>query len=70
MNSQNTPISYSEAMEELKQIIAKMESPNSSIDTINQMTMRAGELISFCRTRLTATDEQLQTILQQIESQQ
>lgn len=70
METNKPQLSYTEAMTELQQIIAQMESPNSSIDSLNQMAQRAGELIAICRTRLTATDEQLQKILQQIESQQ
>ncbi len=65
-----TPVknmSYKEAMTELEQILAKMQSDNCDIDSLAAYTRRATELITECRSRLTATDEELRTILAQLD---
>ncbi|MBD5213472.1 MAG: exodeoxyribonuclease VII small subunit [Bacteroidales bacterium] len=66
-----TPIkelSYKDAMAELEQILARMQSDNCDIDSLAAYTRRATELIKECRSRLTATDEELKTILAQLDN--
>ncbi|MDE5608413.1 MAG: exodeoxyribonuclease VII small subunit [Muribaculaceae bacterium] len=60
-------LSYKDAMAELEQILAKMQSDNCDIDSLAAYTRRATELITECRSRLTATDEELRTILAQLD---
>ena len=40
-----------------------MQDPNCSIDNLSQYTKRCKELLDLCRQRLTATDEELKRIL-------
>lgn len=56
-------LSYREAVNELDAILREMQSDNCDIDKLSAMTRRATELISECRNRLTATDEELRNIL-------
>lgn len=56
-------ISYREAVNELDIILREMQSDNCDIDKLSAMTRRATELITECRNRLTATDEELRGIL-------
>lgn len=56
-------ISYREAVNELDAILREMQSDNCDIDKLSAMTRRATELITECRNRLTATDEELRNIL-------
>lgn len=56
-------ISYREAVNELDAILREMQSDNCDIDKLSAMTRRAAELITECRKRLTATDEELRNIL-------
>ncbi len=56
-------ISYREAVNELDTILREMQSDNCDIDKLSAMTRRATELITECRNRLTATDEELRGIL-------
>lgn len=62
----STPIkelTYTQAVTELEQIIALMQSDKCDIDKLSAMTQRATELLTECRNRLTATDQELRTIL-------
>lgn len=60
-------LKYSEAEAELQQILQQMQSNNCNIDQLTAMTRRASELLKECRERLTATKEELDTILSQLE---
>lgn len=61
-------LTYNEAFEELSSILKTMQSDQSDIDRLATLTRRATELIAECRARLTATDEELRTILTQLEN--
>lgn len=63
-------LSYSQAVGELEQILALMQSDRCDIDKLSAMTRRATELLTECRSRLTATDQELRTILSQLENNQ
>lgn len=60
-------LTYSEAVAELETITARLRAENCDVDSLTAMTRRAAELLDACRRRLTATDAELQTILQQLE---
>ncbi|MDE5857145.1 MAG: exodeoxyribonuclease VII small subunit [Muribaculaceae bacterium] len=59
-------LTYTEAISELKQILEEMQSENCDIDRLTKMTTRAASLIEECRRRLTATDAELQQILDRL----
>ncbi len=61
-------LTYNEAFEELEKILRLMQSDQCDIDRLAALTRRATELIAECRSRLTATDEELKAILAQLES--
>ena len=61
-------LTYDEAFEELSSILKTMQSDQCDIDRLATLTRRATELIAECRARLTATDEELRTILTQLEN--
>ena len=56
-------LTYSPAISELENILRQMQSDALDIDLLATYTRRATELLTECRTRLTATDEELKTIL-------
>ncbi|MCM1292232.1 MAG: exodeoxyribonuclease VII small subunit [Bacteroides sp.] len=60
-------LSYTQAIEELDRILANMQSNNCDIDRLTSMTRRATVLLKECRKRLTATDEELRSILSELE---
>ncbi len=63
-------LTYTQAVTELEELVKKMQDPECSIDNLSEYTKRSKELLDVCRKRLTATDEALKTILQDIEGAQ
>ncbi len=57
---------YSEAMQELEQIVAKLQSPNCDVDDLCALTAKAIELLNFCKGKLTKVDEELQKTLENL----
>lgn len=65
-----TPIkdmTYAQAVAELESILRMMQSEDCDIDQLAAYTRRATELLKDCRSRLTATDEELRSILSDLE---
>jgi len=63
-------LTYTQAVTELEQILAYMQSDKCDIDKLSAYTRRATELLAECRRRLTATDEELRQILTQLDNKQ
>lgn len=55
--------SYTQCMTELEEILRKMQGDECDIDHLAEYTRRAAELLNICRSRLTATEQELETIL-------
>ncbi len=60
-------LTYNQAVTELESILRHMQSDSYDIDSLTILTRRAAELITECRSRLTATDEELKTILASLQ---
>lgn len=58
---------YTEAFEELQQIVADLEDGEISVDELAVKVKRASELIAFCKKKLTSTEEDVQQILKELE---
>ncbi|MFM7664042.1 MAG: exodeoxyribonuclease VII small subunit [Bacteroidota bacterium] len=58
---------YTEAMEELQEIIHQMEKSEISIDELSVKVKRASELILFCREKLRTTELDVEGILKGLE---
>lgn len=56
-------LTYNQAVTELENILRTMQSDSCDIDRLASYTRRATELLTECRSRLTATDKELQAIL-------
>ena len=63
----DTNTTYSKAVEELEKILSELRSDQCDIDTLTEKTRRAAALLTECRQRLTATEEELNTILTTLE---
>lgn len=59
-------LNYTEAKQELEEIVSAIESGKLDVDALTEKVKRASELIALCKSKLTATDEQLQKILNEI----
>lgn len=60
-------LSYNQAVAELEAILRNMQSDGCDIDSLAAYTRRATALIGECRSRLTTTEEELKTILADLE---
>jgi exodeoxyribonuclease VII small subunit len=60
--------SYSEAFEELQQIVKDMEEGEITVDELSTKVKRAATLISICKEKLTSTEENVTQILKELEA--
>lgn len=67
METEKVVTTYTQAKKELEEIVATIESGELDVDTLTDKVKRASELITFCKNKLTATDNELQKILDEIE---
>lgn len=54
---------YEAAMQELEQIVSRLEQEDVDVDALTKELKRAKELIALCKDRLTKTDEEIKSIL-------
>jgi exodeoxyribonuclease VII small subunit len=59
---------YTEAFDELQQIVSAMEEGQIGIDELAEKVKRATELIRICRLKLTSTEGDVQKILKDLEN--
>ena len=60
-------INYTEAFEELQQIVGDIEEGEISVDELSIKVKRASELIKICKNKLTSTEEDVTQILKEFE---
>lgn len=60
-------LTYSSAMKELENIVEQLQKPECEVDQLCELTRRSVELLRFCRRKLTATDEELEKLLKDID---
>lgn len=56
-------MTYEKAYTELQAIITAIETGDVSVDILAEKVKRAAELITFCKEKLTATEQDVQQIL-------
>jgi len=66
MSNKNT--NYTEAFEELQQIVKEIEEGEINVDELSQKVKRATELISICKNKLNSTEEDVNKILKELEA--
>lgn len=67
MSKKEEKLTYTSAMKELEEIVQKLQRPDCEIDQLCQLTERSVKLLSFCKDKLTKTDEELVKLLAQID---
>lgn len=65
----NEDISYTEAHNELQEIVNEMENAEISIDELHIKILRASELLKICKDKLFKTEKNVQDILEEIRNQ-
>ena len=59
---------YKEAFDELQIIVSEIEGGLISVDELSTKVKRAALLIKICKNKLTATEEDVNNILKELES--
>lgn len=57
-------ITYTEAFQELQQIVGEMENADISVDELSDKIKRCTVLIKLCRDKLTKTEAEIAKIMQ------
>lgn len=66
MMSEEMKMSYKEAMNEIEEIVAKLENNQLEVDELSGKVKRVSELIAFCKSKLHETEEEVEKILDSI----
>ena len=60
-------LTYNDAIEEIEQIIAKIENDEYSIDDLAERVKRISFLINYCKEKLHNTEEELDKVLKNMQ---
>ncbi len=60
-------LTYSQALDELRQIHARLSADDVDVDRLLEDVQRAAELLDFCQRRITSVGEQLEEVLQDFD---
>ncbi len=61
-------IGYTEAFEELQQIVSEIEQGEISVDELSEKVKRAALLIKVCKAKLSTTEEDVNKILKELDA--
>lgn len=61
-------VNYSEAFEELQNIVSEIEQGEISVDELSEKVKRAALLIKICKTKLSSTEEDVNKILKELDA--
>ena len=67
MSKNDTP-NYTEAFKELQEIVTEIEQGEISVDELSEKVKRASLLISLCKNKLATTEEDVDQLLQELNS--
>ncbi len=65
-NTPSTQLSYTQAIAELEQLVTHLQNPQCEIDKLREYTARALQLIQYCKTKLSETDNDLKKLLEEL----
>ena len=60
---------YTDAFNELNEIVNELEEGEISVDELSEKVKRASELIEFCQQKLASTEEDVNSILKDLEEE-
>ena len=64
----NEKPNYTEALEELQKIVSEIEEGEISVDELSEKVKRAAHLIKICKAKLSSTEEDVNKILEELET--
>jgi len=60
-------LTYSEAVEEIEDILSKIENEELDVDELSDQVKRVSSLIKLCKEKLFKTQKEVEQILEEIE---
>jgi exodeoxyribonuclease VII small subunit len=60
-------LSYQKALDELESIVKTIEQNEPDVDELNDLVVRAVELVKYCKTKLKTTEEKLKNNLEELD---
>lgn len=63
-------ITYTDAFDELQTIVAEIETGEITVDILSTKVRRATKLIGICQKKLSTTEENVNTILKELEEKE
>lgn len=66
----NEQINYTDAFNELQEIVSEIESGEITVDILSEKIKRASLLLRICRAKLTSTEEDVSAILKEMDGNQ
>ena len=63
-------MNYTEAFQELQEIVAEIEKGETTVDVLSLKVKRASELIQLCKKTLRETEGDVNSILQELAKQE
>ena len=69
-DSDEQDVKYSEAVEELEDLLEQIDSEDVDLDDLAVKVERASELIRVCRDKIEHTEMQVRTIIEDLEGEQ
>ena len=61
-------LTYKEAIEEMETILEKLENEELDVDKLTENVKRISYLLQFCKEKLTSTEEEIQKIINNMDS--
>jgi len=62
-------IKYGEAIQEIEQILSQIEQEELDVDDLTSKVQRVSELLTICRNKLRTTEQEVEKIMRDIESE-
>ena len=62
-------MTYSDAFDELQSIVSEIESGDIAVDELTQRIARASELLQICKTKLSASEEEVEKLLARLDQE-
>lgn len=62
----NLELTYEEALQELQDILGRMQSNELGIDSLTENIQRASLLLDFCQGKLQKTEAEVQAVLERL----
>ena len=62
-------LTYSEAVNQIEEILLKIENDELDVDELTKLVKHASELIKFCKGRLYETESEIERILNTIDTE-